>query len=166
MKPGLPILNRSRRPAATRSGGCTRGNSFALVQDVRQRDGLRRGLWRRGADLCQAGHLVFRDSAPGRRLHSMVGGVGSRKNPTLTCRDLPAVFDVLDMNERMGSGSGDIMENTVDTADGSRSRRERSAVQNASSTSTLKLVLLWLVVGLPLLWGVMKALEDVGNLFP
>jgi hypothetical protein len=90
---------------------------------------------------------------------------GSRKNPTLTCPDLPAVFDVLDMNERMGSESGDIMENTVDTADGSRSRGERSAVQNASSTSTLKTVLLWLVVGLPLLWGVMKALEDVGNLF-
>jgi hypothetical protein len=71
------------------------------------------------------------------------------------------------MNERMGSESGDIMENTVDTADGSRSRAERSAVQNATtSTSTLKLVLLWLVVGLPLLWGVMKALEDVGKLFP
>ena len=39
-------------------------------------------------------------------------------------------------------------------------------MQNATSTSALKLGLLWLVVGLPLLWGVMKALEDVGNLFP
>ena len=59
------------------------------------------------------------------------------------------------------------MENTVDTADRSRSRAARSAVQNATtSTSTLKLVLLWLVVGLPLLWGVIKALEDVGKLFP
>jgi hypothetical protein len=59
------------------------------------------------------------------------------------------------------------MENTVTgTAGESQSRRERSALQNTSSTSTLKLVLLWLAVGLPLLWGVMKALEDVGNLIP
>jgi hypothetical protein len=70
------------------------------------------------------------------------------------------------MNDRISSQSGDIMENTLTGADVSRPRDERSAVQNASSTSTLKLVLLWLVVGLPLLWGVMKALEDVGNLFP
>ena len=58
------------------------------------------------------------------------------------------------------------MENTITGADVSRSQGERSAVQNASSTSALKLGLLWLVVGLPLLWGVMKALEDLGNLFP
>jgi hypothetical protein len=70
------------------------------------------------------------------------------------------------MNEQMGSQSGDIMENTIDAAGGSPSRGERSAVQNASSARALKLGLLWLVVGLPLLWGVMKALEDVGNLFP
>jgi hypothetical protein len=72
------------------------------------------------------------------------------------------------MNEQMGSQSGDIMENTITgDADASRPLGERSAVQNAStSTRTLKLVLLWLVVGLPLVWGVMKALEDVGNLFP
>jgi hypothetical protein len=72
------------------------------------------------------------------------------------------------MNEQIGSQSGDIMENTITAdADVSRPQRARSAVQNAStSTSTLKLVLLWLAVGLPLLWGVMKALEDVGNLFP
>jgi hypothetical protein len=70
------------------------------------------------------------------------------------------------MNERMGTQSGDIMENTIDAADESPSRGGRSAVQNAGSTNALKLGLLWLVVGLPLLWGVMKALEDVGNLFP
>jgi len=70
------------------------------------------------------------------------------------------------MNERIGSQTGDIVENTIEAADRSRSRGERSAVQNATSTSALKLGLLWLVVGLPLLWGVMKALEDVGNLFP
>ena len=59
------------------------------------------------------------------------------------------------------------MENTITGADVSRPQGERSAVQNAgTSTSTLKLVLLWIVIGLPLLWGVMKALEDVGNLFP
>ena len=59
------------------------------------------------------------------------------------------------------------MENTITgDADVSRPQVQRSAVQNASSTSTLKLVLLWLAVGLPLFWGVMKALEDVGNLFP
>jgi hypothetical protein len=59
------------------------------------------------------------------------------------------------------------MENTVTgTAGESQSRGERSALQNTSSASTLKLVLLWLAVGLPLLWGVMKALEDAGNLIP
>jgi hypothetical protein len=71
------------------------------------------------------------------------------------------------MNDRISSQSGDIMENTITGADVSRPQGGRSAVQNAgTSTSTLKLVLLWLVIGLPLLWGVMKALEDVGNLFP
>jgi hypothetical protein len=66
------------------------------------------------------------------------------------------------MNRQIGSQTGDIMEDTITgTAEESRALGERSAVQN---TSTLKLVLLWLAVGLPLLWGVMKALEDVGNL--
>lgn len=97
-------------------------------------------------------------------MHPVVGGVGSGKNQTLTCPDLPADFDVLDMNQQMGSQAGDIMENTITgTAEESRPLVERSAVQN-TSISTLKLVLLWLAVGLPLLWGVMKALEDVGNL--
>jgi hypothetical protein len=58
------------------------------------------------------------------------------------------------------------MENTVTrTAGETQVGSERSALQN-TSTSTLKLVLLWLAVGLPLLWGVMKALEDTGNLLP
>jgi hypothetical protein len=70
------------------------------------------------------------------------------------------------MDDRISSQAGDIMENTITGADVSRPQGERSAVQNAGSTSTLKLVLLWIVIGLPLLWGVMKALEDVGNLFP
>jgi hypothetical protein len=60
------------------------------------------------------------------------------------------------------------MENTVTgTAGETQARGERSALQNTTtSASTLKLALLWLAVGLPLLWGVMKALEDTGNLFP
>ena len=60
------------------------------------------------------------------------------------------------------------MENTVtSTAGETQVGGERSALQNTStSTSTLKLVLLWLAVGLPLLWGVMKALQDPGNLIP
>ena len=42
------------------------------------------------------------------------------------------------------------------------SRGGQSALQNRStSTTTLKLVFLWLVVGLPLLWGVIEALQDV-----
>ena len=42
------------------------------------------------------------------------------------------------------------------------SRGGQSAPQNRStSTTTLKLVFLWLVVGLPLLWGVIEALQDV-----
>lgn len=59
------------------------------------------------------------------------------------------------------------MENTVDTAGASQVGREQSALQNTgTSTVNLKLVLLWLAVGLPLLWGVMKALQDPGNLIP
>jgi hypothetical protein len=43
---------------------------------------------------------------------------------------------------------------------------EKSAVQNAkSAASTFKLVLVWLAVSLPMLWGIMKALEDVQSLF-
>jgi hypothetical protein len=43
---------------------------------------------------------------------------------------------------------------------------EESAVRNANSTaSTLKLVLLWLAVSIPMLWGILKALEDVRPLF-
>ena len=59
------------------------------------------------------------------------------------------------------------MENTITrTADGALSRDGQSAHQNiATSTTRLKLMLLWLAVGLPLLWGVLKALEDVKNLF-
>ena len=56
------------------------------------------------------------------------------------------------------------MDNSItSTADESLSRVQ-SAARNATSTAKLKLVFLWLAVSLPLLWGAMKALEDVGNL--
>jgi uncharacterized membrane protein len=55
------------------------------------------------------------------------------------------------------------MENTLNGATGVLS--EQSAVQNAKSTaSALKLVLVWIAVGIPMLWGMMKALEDVASL--
>jgi hypothetical protein len=42
---------------------------------------------------------------------------------------------------------------------------EQSAVQNgAGSAGRIKLALVWLAVGLPLLWGAVKALEDIGTL--
>lgn len=40
----------------------------------------------------------------------------------------------------------------------------RSAVQNGERAGYLKLVLVWLAVGIPVLWGVMKALQEPGNL--
>jgi hypothetical protein len=57
------------------------------------------------------------------------------------------------------------MENSIASSSGETLARPQSAVQNTStSTNTLKLAILWLAVGLPLLWGVVKALEDAGNL--
>jgi hypothetical protein len=57
------------------------------------------------------------------------------------------------------------MENTMS---GSAARTETESDRPArqhSIGSGVKLWLLWLAVGLPMLWGVMKALEDVRNLF-
>jgi hypothetical protein len=61
------------------------------------------------------------------------------------------------------------MENTLEgTVDAPPA--EQSAVQNGrNATATLKLLLLWLAVSIPMLWGMMKALEDVPaliSLFP
>lgn len=57
------------------------------------------------------------------------------------------------------------MENTLDGAAGA-ALGEQSAVRNANSAaSTLKLVLLWLAVGIPMLWGILKALQEVQPLF-
>ena len=61
------------------------------------------------------------------------------------------------------------MENIVDGAAGA-SFSDQSAVQNSKSATTrFKLVLVWLAVGIPMLWGMMKALDGVPaliSLFP
>jgi hypothetical protein len=58
------------------------------------------------------------------------------------------------------------MENTLQGAAGA-SLAEQSALQNTkSAASTLKLVLVWLAVSIPMLWGIMKALENVQTIFP
>lgn len=57
------------------------------------------------------------------------------------------------------------MENTLDGA-ARAALGEQSAVRNANSAaSALKFVLLWLAVGIPMLWGILKALQEVQPLF-
>ena len=56
------------------------------------------------------------------------------------------------------------MGNSITSAADESLSQVQSAERNATSTQTLKLVILWLAVGLPLLWGAVKALEDIGNL--
>ena len=54
------------------------------------------------------------------------------------------------------------MENTLN---GTAGLSEQSAVQNSKRTaSALKLLVAWLAVGIPMLWGMMKALEGVASL--
>jgi hypothetical protein len=61
--------------------------------------------------------------------------------------------------------TGEIMQTSITSTQGEALSRVQSAAQNIStSTAKLKVGILWLIVGLPLLWGVMKALEDIGNL--
>jgi hypothetical protein len=57
------------------------------------------------------------------------------------------------------------MENTLDGAAGSH-LSEQSAVQNAKGAGSLKLWLVWLAVSIPMLWGILKALENVQTIFP
>ncbi len=58
------------------------------------------------------------------------------------------------------------MENTLGGA-ARGSEDEQSAVQNVNSGAFMfKLVVLWLAVGIPLLWGAIKALQEPGNLMP
>jgi hypothetical protein len=58
------------------------------------------------------------------------------------------------------------MENTLESlADASLTGQ--SAVQNTkTAASALKLILVWLAVSIPMLWGIMKALENVQTIFP
>jgi|HubBroStandDraft_5_1064220.scaffolds.fasta_scaffold627020_2 hypothetical protein len=56
------------------------------------------------------------------------------------------------------------MENAMSSV-GVALSREGSAVRNGpGAASKIKLTLVWLAVGLPLFWGAMKALEDIGSL--
>ena len=55
------------------------------------------------------------------------------------------------------------MDNTLrGDAGASLSPGKESAVQNAAAPATgkLKLLMLWLAVGLPIVWGIIKTLED------
>ncbi len=57
------------------------------------------------------------------------------------------------------------MENTLNGGAGA-ALSGQSAVRNSTSVATtIKLVLLWLAVGIPMLWGILNALEDVQPLF-
>ena len=60
------------------------------------------------------------------------------------------------------------MDNTMrGDAGASLSPGKESAVQNtAHTTSKLKLLLVWLAVGLPMIWGIIKALQDGVDLMP
>ena len=56
------------------------------------------------------------------------------------------------------------MENTIGSTHTVLSGQQ-SAVRNGSrAANKIKLILVWLAVGLPLLWGAVKALEDIGSL--
>lgn len=60
------------------------------------------------------------------------------------------------------------MDNTMRGGAGaSLSPGKESAVQNtAHATSKLKLLLIWLAVGLPMIWGIIKTLQDGVDLMP
>jgi hypothetical protein len=56
-----------------------------------------------------------------------------------------------------------MVNSITSTADESRSAA-KSAERNRGVADKLKLMILWTAVCVPLLWGAMKALEDIGNL--
>lgn len=60
------------------------------------------------------------------------------------------------------------MDNTIrDAAGAALASSDQSAVQNAApATSRLKLLLVWLAVALPMIWGVIKTLEDGMEIMP
>ncbi|HMH29131.1 MAG TPA: hypothetical protein VK580_11135 [Steroidobacteraceae bacterium] len=57
------------------------------------------------------------------------------------------------------------MENTLQGTAGPP-LAEQSAVQNTQSAAAVKLILVWLAVSIPMLWGIMRALENVQTIFP
>jgi hypothetical protein len=57
------------------------------------------------------------------------------------------------------------MENTLQGTAGTP-LAEQSAVQNTQSAAAVKLILVWLAVSIPMLWGIMRALENVQTIFP
>lgn len=57
------------------------------------------------------------------------------------------------------------MENTLQGTAGTP-QAEQSAVQNTQSAAAVKLILVWLAVSIPMLWGIMRALENVQTIFP
>jgi hypothetical protein len=58
-----------------------------------------------------------------------------------------------------------MMENTLQGTAGTP-LAEQSAVQNTQSAAAVKLILVWLAVSIPMLWGIMRALENVQTIFP
>jgi hypothetical protein len=56
------------------------------------------------------------------------------------------------------------MENSITGTPDEALSRAKSAERNSKLANKLKLAALWLAVGLPLLWGVIKTLEGGGNL--
>jgi hypothetical protein len=72
------------------------------------------------------------------------------------------------VGRRIKQSTGAIMDNTMRGAAGAAlTSSEQSAVQNsARATGKLKLMLVWLAVALPLIWGVIKTLEDGIDIVP
>jgi hypothetical protein len=56
------------------------------------------------------------------------------------------------------------MDNSMAGGAAAAVSRPKSAVQRSSAAIKIKLALLWLAVSLPLIWGAMKALENIGSL--
>ena len=60
--------------------------------------------------------------------------------------------------------NGAIMVNTMSRADAGVPLKQSAVRNSAAFAGKIKLILIWLAVGLPLLWGAFKALENIGSL--
>jgi hypothetical protein len=56
------------------------------------------------------------------------------------------------------------MVNTMSRADAGVPPQQSAVRNSAAFAGKIKLILVWLAVGLPLLWGAVKALENIGSL--